>query len=150
MKASLITHTSLVLCLFVLMLYVPFNNFSVISGRFLSRLNQCEAADKVSCSRTQHSDSGESRTYNPSIPSLTLYELIHCAPHTNSLGSLQIRPLGYTTFSFSTQLSMKFQLLIKPKMLKINTVFDFKRSDVVFIMLINVKMPTIVGILIED
>ena len=43
----------------------------------------------------------------------------------------------------STQLSTKFKLLIKTKML----VLAFKLSDVVFIMLINVRMPTIVGII---
>ena len=37
-------------------------------------------------------------------------------------------------------------MLIKSKMLKIKT-FAFRCSDVVFIMLINIKMPTIVGIL---
>ena len=52
-------------------------------------------------------------------------------------------------FSCSTQLSTKFQLLIKTKIPK-NDDFDFKflalsLSDV-FIMPINVKMPTIVGI----
>ena len=48
--------------------------------------------------------------------------------------------------SLRTQLSMKFQveLLIKTKMM---TFLAFKLSDVEFIMLINVKMPTIVGIL---
>ena len=56
------------------------------------------------------------------------------------------RPQGYKPLSCSTQLSMKFQLLIKAKMLK-NKDFSFKLSDVAFIMLINVKMPTIVGIL---
>ena len=42
-------------------------------------LNQCLAGDKVSFSRTQHSNStgGEIRTTNPSIPSLTLYKLSH-------------------------------------------------------------------------
>ena len=34
----------------------------------------------------------------------------------------------------------------KAKMLKTKTFLAFKLSDVVFIMLINVKMPTIVGI----
>ena len=48
-------------------------------------------------------------------------------------------------FSCSTKLSMKFELLTKTKMLK--TFFAFKLSDVVFIMLINDKLPTIVGIL---
>ena len=41
---------------------------------------------------------------------------------------------------------MKFQLLIKTKML-IKIFLAFKLSDGVFILLINVKMPTIVGIL---
>ena len=49
--------------------------------------------------------------------------------------------------SCSTQLSIKLQLLIKTKMLKTLTFLDFHLSDVVFILLINVKMPTIVGIL---
>ena len=44
-------------------------------------------------------------------------------------------------FSCSTQLSMKFRLLIQTK-----TFLAFKLSDVVFIMLINVKISTIVGI----
>ena len=42
---------------------------------------------------------------------------------------------------------MKFQLLMKTKLLKNKTFLAFKLSDVVYIMLINVKMPTIVGIL---
>ena len=40
---------------------------------------------------------------------------------------------------------MEFQLLLKSKMLEIMTAFNI--SDDVFIMLINVKMPIIVGIL---
>ena len=36
-------------------------------------------ADKVSCPMPQHFDSGDSQISNPSIPSLTLYELSHCA-----------------------------------------------------------------------
>ena len=51
--------------------------------------------------------------------------------------------------SCSTQLSMKFQLFIKTKILT-NKDFDcpaFKHADVLFILLINVKMSTIVGIL---
>ena len=35
----------------------------------LPGLNQCKAADKVSWSRTQNSDSGESQTSHPLIPS---------------------------------------------------------------------------------
>ena len=38
-----------------------------------------QLADKVSCPMTQHYDSGDSQISNPSIPSLTLYELSHCA-----------------------------------------------------------------------
>ena len=42
-------------------------------------------------------------------------------------------------FMLSSLISMKFQLLIKNIMLKINTFLAFKCSDVVFIMLIDVK-----------
>ena len=42
---------------------------------------------------------------------------------------------------------LKFQLLIKTKVLKKNTFLSSKLSKSIFIMLINVKMPTIVGIL---
>ena len=47
----------------------------------LPGLNQYFTADKVSCSRTQHIDSSgvAARTSNPSIPSLALYQLSHCA-----------------------------------------------------------------------
>ena len=50
-------------------------------------------------------------------------------------------------FTCSTQVSMKFQVLIKNKMLKNKTLLALKLSDAVFILLINAKMPTIVGIL---
>ena len=50
-------------------------------------------------------------------------------------------------FSCSTQLSIKFQLLIKTKLLKNANFLAFKLSNVAFSMLINVKMPTLVGIL---
>ena len=51
-------------------------------------------------------------------------------------------------FSCSTQLSTKFQLLIKTKKKKKAKKFlALSVSDVVFILLIKVKMPTIVGIL---
>ena len=49
------------------------------------------------------------------------------------------RPRGYKTFLCSAQLSTKFQLLIKT--------YKPTNEDVVFIMLMNVKMPTIAGIL---
>ena len=47
----------------------------------------------------------------------------------------------------STQVSMKFQLLVKTKMLKKWRILFLSNSNVGFIMLINVKMPTVVGIL---
>ena len=50
-------------------------------------------------------------------------------------------------FSCSTQLSIIFQLLIKLKYRQVKRCLALSRSDVVFTMLINVKMPTIVGIL---
>ena len=49
--------------------------------------------------------------------------------------------------SCSTQLSKKFQLLVESKIRKNNDFSCTKHSDVGFIQLINVKMPTIVGIL---
>ena len=49
--------------------------------------------------------------------------------------------------SCSTQLSMNFQLPIKLKNRQIKKFLALSLSDVVFIMLINVKMPTMVGIL---
>ena len=54
---------------------------------------------------------------------------------------------GYKLFSCSTQLSMNFQLHKKTKMLKNKDSFDLNHSVIVIIWLINVKMPTIVGIL---
>ena len=50
-------------------------------------------------------------------------------------------------FLCSTQQSTKFQLLIKLKYRLMKKFFALSLSDVIFIMLINVKMPTIVGIL---
>ena len=60
---------------------------------------------------------------------------------------VQPGPVIMKLFSCSTQLSMKFQLLIKTKKLKTVDFLGFKVSDSVFILLTNVKMPTIVGIL---
>ena len=50
-------------------------------------------------------------------------------------------------FPCSSQLSTKFQLLIKTKYRQIKKCLALSLSDVVFIVLINVKMPAIVGIL---
>ena len=50
-------------------------------------------------------------------------------------------------FSCSTQLSTKFQVLIKLKYRRVKKFLALSLSDAVFILLINVKMPTIVGIL---
>ena len=63
------------IAIFGLVLYIPVNNFSVIRTD-LPGLNQYLEAvlDRVSCSRTLHSDptSNEVQTSNPLIPSLTL------------------------------------------------------------------------------
>ena len=63
------------------------------------------------------------------------------------LNHLDPGPEVIKLFSCSTHLSMKFQLLINLNCWKIPTFLAFKLSDVAFSMLINVKMPTIVGIL---
>ena len=57
------------------------------------------------------------------------------------------RSRGYKTFSCPTQLSRKFQLLTKTKKRKGKKFLAFSFSGLVIIMLINVKMPIIVGIL---
>ena len=49
-------------------------------------------------------------------------------------------------FPCTTQMSTKFQLLIKAKILTKKNFHSISFSDVVFIMLINVKMPTVFGI----
>ena len=56
-------------------------------------------------------------------------------------------PEAIILISCSTQLSMKFQLLIKTKIPTNEEVSCFKSISSVFVILINVKMPTIVGIL---
>ena len=69
--------------------------------------------------------------------------------------NMRLAPLGAVRsgleviklFWCSTQLSMKFQLLIKAKMLKKMLFLAVKLLVSVFNLLINVKMPTIVGIL---
>ena len=63
----------------------------------------------------------------------------------NTESGIQVWPEVIKLFSCSTQLSTKFQLLIKTKIPTNKE--NFSLPDVVFIMLINVKMPTIVGIL---
>ena len=68
--------------------------------------------------------------------------------HTTYLYSMEeqyiipIMPLDKTF-----ELSMRFQLLILSKIMQIMVFFWLKHSYVVFILLINVKVPTIVGIL---
>ena len=50
-------------------------------GMAVPGLNQNKAADKVSCSRTQHRDLAgiETQTSNMSVPRLTIYQLSHWA-----------------------------------------------------------------------
>ena len=57
------------------------------------------------------------------------------------------RPEVIELFSCSTQLSMKFQMLITTKIPTNEGFFLLSLSDVVFILLVKVKMPTIVGVL---
>ena len=77
---------------------------------------------------------------------------------SHGMAKIILGPEAIKLFSCSTKLSIKFQLLIKTKIMENKAfIFAFKLSDVVFsmpmlkcqqfIMLINVKMPTIVGIL---
>ena len=56
-------------------------------------------------------------------------------------------PEAVKLFSCLTQLNTKFQLPRKTKVPTIEEVSYLSISDIIFIMLINVKMPTFVGIL---
>ena len=68
--------------IFVLMLYVIVNNFSVMSGRFPVFLGWTSTKQRIKglAQTHKHSESAgsESRTSNPSLPSLMLYQLSHC------------------------------------------------------------------------
>ena len=61
--------------------------------------------------------------------------------------TLEPGPEVIKRFSCSNQLNIKFKLLIESNILKKKHFSYLKRSYFVFVMLINVKMPTIVGIL---
>ena len=70
-------------------------------------------------------------------------------PEVINLFSCSTKPRSQKVYiGFETQLSTKFQLLIKTKILINKKKFlTLSLSYIVFIMLINVKIPTIVGIL---
>ena len=74
------------------------------------------------------------------ISSLSWNAVFHCPLVRSGYGVIK-------HFQCSTQLSKKIQLLIKAKILTKKKWLAWGLSDVVFILLINVKMPTIVGIL---
>ena len=76
--------------LFDFILYVPVNNFSVMSDKS----SWIEARINVYCSRIQHSEAGEARTMNPSVLRKTLY---HCAPSQSIIG--KDRPVEFGTIS---------------------------------------------------
>ena len=59
----------------------------------------------------------------------------------------QIRPEVVKLFPCSTQLSMKLQMLISIKISRNSAFFDSDKPKMLFFLLMNVKMPTIVGIL---
>ena len=82
MKGALsCSHCFPLFFVFVLLLGSSQHFFSHV-GMGLSGLNQYLAGDKVLCSQRSDSTSRESRTSNPSIQSLMLYQLIQCAPPT--------------------------------------------------------------------
>ena len=60
MSATVYMYSYWLLCLFDLILYVPDNNISVMSGQVFMGLTS-----KASCSKTQRSASGEARTATP-------------------------------------------------------------------------------------
>ena len=74
------------------------------------------AVDKVSCSRTQHIDTAgsESQTSNPSIPSLMLYQLSHCAwvHNTFTSGGRQSKTPILSTKVDKKSLEIDFSIVI--------------------------------------
>ena len=66
---------------------------------------------------------------------------------TSLNGRTSVLARGYKTFFMLNSTEHKFQLLIELKYRQMKKFLAFSLSDDVFIMLINVKMPTIVGIL---
>ena len=74
-------------CMFALMFFVSVNNLQSCRDDFLSF---CVIPVSVSCSRTQNSDTVgcEYQTSNPSIPSLTLFHLSHCAQNKANIVTL--------------------------------------------------------------
>ena len=56
-------------------------------------------------------------------------------------------PRGYKSFFMLNNSAQNFNCSLKLKYGQIKKLFSLSLSDVVFIMLINVKIPTIVGIL---
>ena len=83
------------------------------------------------------SQAGGGRVHFSLSLSLSLCQQLAKLPLQTSLGQ-DLAPMLY----FYTQLSTKFELLTKMKMS-----LALSLSDVVFIVLINVKMPTYFGIL---
>ena len=71
-----------------------------------------------------------------------IYALCHFREQFHQRG-----PEVINLFPCSTQLSTEFQLLLKINYRKVKKFLSLSLSDVVFIMLINVKMQTIVAIL---
>ena len=76
----------------------------------------------MSCSRTQRNDAGEARTRDPSVSSQALY-------YTLNLCLIKVYngpgPKVIKLFSYSTQLSTKFILLLNVKMTTIVRILTF-------------------------
>ena len=72
-------------CQYFVCLFWFFTSKSTISQSCWDRSSWVEpvlSSGKMSCSRIQHKDSAgdKAQTSNPSIPSLTIYQLSHCTP----------------------------------------------------------------------
>ena len=69
------------LILFVLMLYIPVNNFSVMPGQYPVFMGWTSTKQLIKCLAQGHNTVTPAN--NLSIPSLTLYQLSHSAQHYN-------------------------------------------------------------------
>ena len=92
--------------LFVLMLYSPINNLSVLLGQFPVFLGWTSTNQRI---KNQESAFCESWTHHPSAQSLTLYQLSHCAPlgytpwtnvYGRWLGYLRLWPCNFIIYTY--------------------------------------------------
>ena len=110
--------------------------------------NQIQPTDDIGLAEAQLVEMLQESMKNPVVRGIVVQMAQTLVAEVRLDCPLRPGPEVITLFSCSTQLSTKFQLLIKLKYRQMKKFLALNRTDVVSIMLINVKMPTIVDILI--